>query len=55
MTMARQIVLAARPKGKPLLTDFRLEGSSGSDAEFRADSAGGALSFARPLCARTYG
>ena len=25
MTMARQIVLAARPKGKPLLTDFRLE------------------------------
>jgi NADPH-dependent curcumin reductase CurA len=24
-TMARQIVLAARPKGKPLLTDFRLE------------------------------
>ena len=23
-TMVRQIVLAARPKGKPLLTDFRL-------------------------------
>ena len=24
---ARQIVLAARPKGRPQLTDFRLEGS----------------------------
>ena len=25
LSMARQIVLAARPQGKPLLTDFRLE------------------------------
>ena len=31
-TKARQIVLAARPQGKPRLTDFRLEETAAANA-----------------------
>jgi len=36
---ARQIVLAARPKGRPQLTDFRLERNRDPDASNRAIAA----------------
>ena len=52
---ARQIVLAARPQGKPKLTDFRLE-----ETAVPTPSAGQVLllvqlSLARPLHARPDG
>ena len=48
---ARQIVLAARPHGKP---SYRLpsRGNRDPDAKCRAGSAAGPVSIARPLYAR---
>jgi len=55
MATAHQIVLAARPQGKPQLTDLRLEVTEIPTPASGAASPRGAVPVARSLYARPHG